>query len=89
MARTRVDPSVKEAIDVGLTKLQEDPPRFRALLKNASALVGEIADVLDEAGKAEFADKIRPISKNLKRATLLPVSMAGALIRKALGGVIG
>jgi hypothetical protein len=85
----RVDPSVKEAIETGLTKLQEDPARFRKVLKDASALVGEIADVLDEAGKAEESEKVRSVSKNLKRATLLPVSMAGALIRKALGGVIG
>jgi hypothetical protein len=80
--------SVRETVERALDALEEDPRRFRELLKKTADLCRDVADGLAEADQPGPSGAVRALSRTLRGAALLPVSVAGALIRKALNSVL-
>jgi hypothetical protein len=80
--------TVRETVERALDALEEDPRRFRELLKKTADLCRDVADGLAEAGQTTPSGAVRALSRTLRGAALLPVPIAGALIRKALNSVL-
>lgn len=80
--------SARRTAEDTLAMLKEDPARLRVLLRNASALVEEIALAVSDAGHEDESAKMRLLAKSLRGAALLPVALAIPLLRKGLDKVL-
>jgi hypothetical protein len=93
MARVRVAKASKKELravaEDALDVLRADPRRLRALLRSLALQGDDLAELLDDAGHAPWADKARSVATSLRGAAILPavasVALARHLLKKALG----
>lgn len=80
--------TVRETVEQALAALEEDPRRFKELLRKTADLCRDVADGLAEADQATPSGAVRALSRTLRGAALLPVFVSGALIRKAINSLL-
>ena len=88
MAKKPSSDRVRETVERAIEALQEDPRRFRELMRRTADLLGEVSDGLADAEQSTSAGAVRALSRTIRGAALLPVPLAAALVRKALDRVL-
>jgi hypothetical protein len=89
MAAKATKDRLRRIAEDAISVLEEDPKRFKALLRSVAELADEAALLLDEAAHDTEAAKARLLSKSLRGAAYLPAGLAAALARKLLGKALG